>query len=83
MIPRMVEAEITRPLTPREWEVAALVARGLVDKEIADQLGIAHHTVRTHLKRMYDKLNVRTRAQMVAACALHLSPPARVAAPPR
>jgi len=50
-------------LTPREEEVLRLVAKGLINKEIADQLGIALETVRQHLKNCYAKLHVRTRTE--------------------
>jgi DNA-binding CsgD family transcriptional regulator/GAF domain-containing protein len=48
-------------LTPREREVAALVADDLSDAEIAAAIGISPHTVRQHLKQVYRKLGVRTR----------------------
>lgn len=50
-------------LTPREEEILRLVAKGLINKEIADQLGIALETVRQHLKNCYAKLHVRTRTE--------------------
>ena len=45
----------------REEEVLGLVAKGMVNKEIADQLGISLETVRGHLKNIYMKLHVRSR----------------------
>lgn len=48
-------------LTNREEEVLRLVAKGLVNKEIADQLGISLETVRGYLKNIYSKLHVRSR----------------------
>lgn len=53
-------------LSPREREVLALLAQGFLQKEIADQLGITFHTVQTHTARIYEKLQVRSRAQAVA-----------------
>lgn len=50
-------------LTPREDEVLHLVARGLINKEIGEQLGITLETVRQHLKNCYAKLHVRTRTE--------------------
>ena len=50
-------------LTPREDEVLRLVARGLINKEIGEQLGISLETVRQHLKNCYAKLHVRTRTE--------------------
>jgi len=53
-------------LSPREREVLELLAQGLLQKEIAYQLGISFHTVQTHTARIYEKLHVRSRAQAVA-----------------
>ncbi len=50
-------------LTPREEEVLRLVAQGLINKEIADRLGVTTETVRQHLKNCYAKLHVRTRTE--------------------
>lgn len=48
-------------LTAREEEVLRLVSQGLINKEIADQLGITTETVRMHLKNCYSKLHVNSR----------------------
>lgn len=53
-------------LSPREWEILGLLARGYSYKEIADQLGISIPTVNTHIRRTYEKLHVHSRAQAVA-----------------
>jgi DNA-binding NarL/FixJ family response regulator len=50
-------------LSPREEEVLALVAKGYVNKEIADRLGLGLETVRSYLKSTYDKLHVRSRTE--------------------
>ncbi len=50
-------------LSPREAEVLALVAKGNINKEIADQLGLRLETVRSYLKSIYDKLHVRSRTE--------------------
>jgi DNA-binding CsgD family transcriptional regulator len=55
-------------LTPRELQVAALVAMGRANKQIASELGISEWTVSTHLRRIFSKLGVDSRAAMVAQC---------------
>jgi DNA-binding CsgD family transcriptional regulator len=57
---------IDSPLTPRELEIAELVAQGLTNGEIATQLWISQNTVKQALKRMFKKLGVSARAEMVA-----------------
>ena len=56
-------------LTAREAQILALLAEGLVNKEIAARLGISRHTVKTHLAALFHKLGVTTRAEAVAAGA--------------
>jgi DNA-binding NarL/FixJ family response regulator len=52
-------------LTKREHEILALLAKGYLYKEIADQLGITLSTVRAHLHAVYEKLHVQTRTEAV------------------
>ena len=56
----------TENLTRREREVVHLVALGHTSREIADELHIAHHTARTHVRNAQTKLGARSRAQLVA-----------------
>jgi len=53
-------------LSNREREILALLADGLVNKQIAARLGISTNTVKTHLELLFDKLGVATRAEAVA-----------------
>lgn len=57
-------------LTPRELQIASLVANGLTNAEIATQLWISQNTVKQTLKRIFQKLNVSARAEMVAKLQL-------------
>jgi DNA-binding NarL/FixJ family response regulator len=53
-------------LSDREQQVLDLLAQGLIYKEIADKLGISYETVHTYIRRIYEKLQVRTRTEAVA-----------------
>ena len=55
-----------RGLTPRELEVVGLVASGLTAREIGAELHVAAHTVNAHVRNAMTKLEVRSRAQLVA-----------------
>jgi DNA-binding NarL/FixJ family response regulator len=56
-------------LSPREREVLELLARGYLYKEIADSLNISLPTVNTYIRRIYEKLHVRSRSQAIAKYA--------------
>jgi DNA-binding NarL/FixJ family response regulator len=56
----------TSNLSQREQEVLNLLSQGFLYKEIADQLGISYETVHTYIRRIYEKLQVRTRTEAVA-----------------
>ncbi|MCX7865635.1 response regulator [Limisphaera sp. VF-2] len=53
-------------LSAREEEILLLLSKGYANKEIADRLGVSTETVRSHLKHIYEKLHVRSRAEAVA-----------------
>lgn len=59
------ETSALAKLTPRENEVLALLSKGCVDKEIASALGISAWTVHGHVKKIFERLNVRTRTEAV------------------
>jgi DNA-binding CsgD family transcriptional regulator len=58
-------------LTPQEEAVAALVARGLSNREVAAELFLATKTVQYHLTRIYAKLGVRSRSELAALRHTH------------
>jgi DNA-binding CsgD family transcriptional regulator len=51
-------------LTPREKEVAALVGRGLTNRQIATELSISEHTAATHVRRILKNLGLQSRAEI-------------------
>ncbi len=61
-----VDPALVKSLTPRELDVAELVAQGLSNREIALKLYISRDAVKQTLKRMFRKLDVSARAEMVA-----------------
>lgn len=67
-----------RALTPREAEVLRLVVRGLLNKQVAAELGIAEKTVKVHRARVMHKMRAETMADLVRmASRLHGAPGAR------
>ncbi len=61
--------EAMAELSTRENEILQLLAAGFLYKEIADQLGIKLATVDTHIRRIYEKLQVRSRSEAIARYA--------------
>jgi DNA-binding NarL/FixJ family response regulator len=59
-------SQAAEALSPREQEVLDYLAKGFLYKEIADKLGIGYETVHTYIRRIYEKLQVRTRTEAVA-----------------
>ena len=59
-------AQPTENLSQREQEVLDCLSHGLMYKEIAEKLGISYETVHTYIRRIYEKLQVRTRTEAVA-----------------
>src|SRR6266550_4313052 len=68
-------------LSPRELEVATMVAEGLTNREIAAKLFISERTADGHLEHIREKLGVNTRAQVTAWVVRHESAPLVVPAP--
>jgi DNA-binding NarL/FixJ family response regulator len=63
------KAKSTDQLSKRENEVLSLLAQGYLYKEIADAIGICLPTVNSYIRRIYEKLQVQSRAQAVAVYA--------------
>ena len=59
-------AQATENLSEREQQVLDLLSQGLMYKEIAEKLAISYETVHTYIRRIYEKLQVRTRTEAVA-----------------
>ena len=64
--PTAAPSEAEAELSPREQEVLNLLSQGFMYKEISDKLGISFETVHTYIRRIYEKLHVRTRTEAVA-----------------
>ncbi|NJO43240.1 MAG: response regulator transcription factor [Cyanobacteria bacterium RU_5_0] len=62
-------SDISALLTGRELQIVQLVAKGHPNKQIAHHLHISEWTVSTHLRRIFAKLHVDSRAAMVHRCA--------------
>jgi DNA-binding NarL/FixJ family response regulator len=56
-------------LLPQEAQIAALVAEGLSNREIGERLFLSHRTVGSHLYRMFPKLGVHSRVELVRLVA--------------
>jgi DNA-binding NarL/FixJ family response regulator len=64
-VPELADQAKLDELTPREREVLELVARGLSNREIATELVVEESTIRSHVKRILMKLDLRSRIQIV------------------
>lgn len=61
---RSEEPDAWASLTPRERDVADLVVQGLAYRKVAERLAISDHTVKNHLRRIYDKLDINSRVEL-------------------
>ena len=61
-------------LTPREEQVVALVAEGLSNRETARELNLSEHTVKKYLFRIFDKLGISSRVELVLYAVNHGAP---------
>jgi two-component system nitrate/nitrite response regulator NarL len=62
---RVVNSSGKTLLTPREEQVVALVADGLTNREVARELGLSEHTIKKYMLRIFDKLGISTRVELV------------------
>jgi DNA-binding NarL/FixJ family response regulator len=65
---RLKQARLKELLSKREEDVVRLVAQGLSNREVSEQLGLSEHTIRNYLFRVFDKLGVSTRVELVLYC---------------
>jgi DNA-binding NarL/FixJ family response regulator len=63
---RLIPRDSPAPLSDREVEILQKVAYGASTREVAEELGISTHTVKTHMDRIFEKLEANDRAQAVA-----------------
>ena len=68
---RMVNARGMRLLTPREEQVVALVADGLSNREVAQELNLSEHTIKKYLFRIFDKFGISSRVELVLYAVNH------------
>jgi DNA-binding NarL/FixJ family response regulator len=62
---RVLNSNGDRLLTPREEQVVALVAEGLGNRQIAHELSLSEHTIKKYLFRIFEKLGISTRVELV------------------
>ncbi|OLC92654.1 MAG: hypothetical protein AUH86_18540 [Acidobacteria bacterium 13_1_40CM_4_58_4] len=68
---RVVNARGLKLLTPREEQVVALVADGLSNREVAHELSLSEHTIKKYLFRIFDKLGISSRVELVLYAVSH------------
>lgn len=68
---RVLNAKGKPLLTPREEQVVALVADGLSNRAAAGELGLSEHTVKKYMLRIFDKLGISTRVELVLYALSH------------
>lgn len=68
---RILNTKGVKLLTPREEQVVALVADGLSNREVADELALSEHTIKKYLIKIFDKLGISTRVELVLYAVSH------------
>jgi two-component system nitrate/nitrite response regulator NarL len=64
-VSRTTKAQTTKLLSKREEEVARLVASAMSNRELSQNLGLSEHTVKNYLSRIFEKLGISTRTELV------------------
>jgi DNA-binding CsgD family transcriptional regulator len=80
--PLVAAAAVARAIVPDPWpsltaselRVAGFVAKGLTNKDIAQQLSLSPHTVDAHMKHMYTKLGIHSRVELAVLAMEHRTP---------
>jgi len=73
--PKFSKAEMTTLLTKREEEVARLVAAGLSNREVSENLGLSRHTIKNYLSRVFEKLGISNRTELLLCILSQTKPP--------
>jgi DNA-binding NarL/FixJ family response regulator len=68
---RLVNSNGRSLLTPREDQVVALVADGLTNRAVATELGLSEHTIKKYLLRIFDKVGISSRVELVLYAMSH------------
>jgi DNA-binding NarL/FixJ family response regulator len=76
---RLQDARGVNLLSQREEKVVGLVAEGLTNRQISAELGLSEHTVRNYLFKVFDKLGVSTRVELVLYCLQEKTPRGQLA----
>ncbi|MEK6215220.1 MAG: LuxR C-terminal-related transcriptional regulator, partial [Vibrio fluvialis] len=63
--PNIPELVRTSPLTQREWQVLGLIYSGFSNEQIAQELDVAGTTIKTHIRNLYQKLNIANRKEAI------------------
>jgi two-component system, NarL family, nitrate/nitrite response regulator NarL len=78
---RAVDANGLSLLSKREMDVVRSLAEGLTNREIAERLGLSQHTIKNYLFRVYDKLGVSSRLELLSMTLTQARAPQRETAP--
>jgi two-component system, NarL family, nitrate/nitrite response regulator NarL len=64
-VAKVTRTQVTKVLSKREEEVARLVAAAMSNRELSQKLGLSEHTVKNYLSRIFEKLGISTRTELV------------------